>query len=75
MIVSDDWCIQMSKLTELIETELGSKQWCVLYVALFVALGAGVGVGVPLALRSSSSLHDRLNTVHNILAQVPLVDG
>ena len=54
---------------------MGSRQWCVLYVALFVALGAGVGVGVPLALRSSSSLHDRLNTVHSILAQVPLVDG
>ena len=56
-------------------TEMGGKQWCILYSVLLIALGTGVSVGVPLALRSSSSLHDRLNTVHNILAQVPLVDG
>ena len=55
--------------------ELGTKQWCILYVALLIALGTGMAVGVPLALRSSSSLHDRLSTAHNILAQVPLIDG
>ena len=55
--------------------ELGSKQWCVLCIALLVALGTGVGVAVPLALRSTATAHERLDTAHNILAQVPLVDG
>ena len=55
--------------------ELGSKQWCILCVALLVALGTGVSVGVPLALRSGSSLQERLGTANTILAQVPLIDG
>ena len=55
--------------------EVGGKQWCILCVALLVALGTGVAVGVPLALRSNSSLQERLITAPNILAQVPLVDG
>ena len=44
-------------------------------MALLVALGTGVSVGVPLALRSGSSLQERLGTANTILAQVPLIDG
>ena len=57
--------------------ELGGKQWCILCVALLVALGTGVGVGVPLALRSggSVSLQERISEANAILAQVPLIDG
>ncbi|EFX77039.1 hypothetical protein DAPPUDRAFT_54823 [Daphnia pulex] len=44
-------------------------------MALLVALGTGVGVGLPLALRSGSSLQERLIAAQNILAQVPLIDG
>jgi hypothetical protein len=55
--------------------EVGGKQWCILCMALLVALGTGVGVGLPLALRSGSSLQERLIAAQNILAQVPLIDG
>jgi hypothetical protein len=61
--------------TEIAAAEVGGKQWCILCMALLVALGTGVGVGLPLALRSGSSLQERLIAAQNILAQVPLIDG
>lgn len=53
------------------------KHWCLVCCVLLLAGVIGVGVGVPLAIYEDflPSPGERLQTVQQILREVPLIDG